>query len=448
MHTTIEDALSHRTGMPRHDLIYGVSGDTPAAIVARLRSLPMTAQPRTAFQYCNLMYAVLTDFLETVTGLKLELLLQERFWDPLGMRSTSFTLTMDKSESKLARGYFWDSKVEEYFTEPYLDLMPISGAGATISTVNDYALWIKALLSAANPGLGANHSSPLTPAMFYDLVSPRTIISDPHFLSSTDPWAFTNPFLYALGWITMKVGRETIIAHQGSLTGFGTAVYLLPEHGFGIAMMGNTENTSNLAEGTLSSVLMKRKLGIAGVTDGAECESAELVNLEGILHGASRATLSNGDINRPSVDLPNRDDVLYTASLPLPGVIADFAGLYTHPAYGTLDFTVINTTASSTPSQILRAIVAPRVWPRKLELQHTTDTVFALTISAPHGMGEDLRWEVVEGEESARRAIFKFGLDGETVETMGIELEGKMVERARGMGEKAWKEGMVWFEKR
>ena len=449
-HTTIEDALSHRTGMPRHDLIYGVAGDTPAAVVERLRYLPMTAEPRTMFQYCNLMYVVMTELLETVTGVKLESLLRENFWGPLGMSSTSFTLPKAGSKSDLARGYFWDSSTKKgrYIPEPYLDLLPISGAGATISTVNDYALWIKALLSAANTNGKANHSSPITPAMFHDLVTPRTIVST-DFYDSEDPWAFVNPALYALGWLTIKAGGETIIAHNGGLTGFGTNVYLLPEHRFGIAMMGNTADTSNEAEGVLATVLLKRKFGIPGVVAGGKSESAELKDLKETLRSISHATLSRQNRKRPSGDIQSHREAPHPASLPLPGAIEDYAGLYSHPAYGVFNFSVINSGRSDVAStKVLRAILAPHTWPIKLELRHTTDTLFALEAFQPHGLtdiySEDTFWE---GDYGTSRAIFKFGLDGETVETLGIELEGSMVEMARAKGSKFWKEGMIWFEK-
>ena len=402
------------------------------------------------FQYCNLMYVVMTEFLETVTGVKLESLLQEKFWTPLGMLSTSFTLPKDQSKSKLARGYFWDSSTKKgrYIPEPYLDLLPISGAGATISTVNDYALWIKALLSAADSNGKANHSSPITTAMFHDLVTPRTIVST-DFYDSEDPWAFVNPALYALGWLTIKAGGETIIAHNGGLTGFGTNVYLVPEHRFGIAMMGNTADTSNEAEGVLATVLLKRKLGITGVLGGGEGESAGLKGLEETLRSISHTTLSKGTRKRPSEDNPRHHEAPHAASLPLPGAIEDYAGLYSHPAYGVFNFSVIDSAESDVAStKVLRAILAPRTWPMKLELRHTTDTLFALEAFQPHGLeeiySEDIFWE--EGAGTSR-AIFKFGLDGQTVETLGIELEESMVEMARAKGSKFWKEGMVWFEK-
>lgn len=65
-HTTLEDALSHRTGMPRHDFAYGghypdVEGDyggkgvhpgTVRDAVRALRSLPLTAEVSAVFCFC------------------------------------------------------------------------------------------------------------------------------------------------------------------------------------------------------------------------------------------------------------------------------------------------------------------------------------------------------------------------------------------------------------
>jgi CubicO group peptidase (beta-lactamase class C family) len=91
-HTTIEDALSHRSGMPRHDYSYGGEYDghkgTPRDVVRSLRYLPLTAEPRIRFQYSNIMYAVVGHVIETLEGVWLGDFLRERIWEPLGMEST------------------------------------------------------------------------------------------------------------------------------------------------------------------------------------------------------------------------------------------------------------------------------------------------------------------------------------------------------------------------
>jgi CubicO group peptidase (beta-lactamase class C family) len=91
-HITIEDALSHRSGMPRHDLSYGGHIDghkfMPKDLVRSLRHLPLTAEPRTHFQYCNIMFVVVSHVIETLSGKWLGDFLKERIWTPLNMHST------------------------------------------------------------------------------------------------------------------------------------------------------------------------------------------------------------------------------------------------------------------------------------------------------------------------------------------------------------------------
>ncbi|KAK1622174.1 beta-lactamase/transpeptidase-like protein, partial [Colletotrichum phormii] len=49
-HITLEDALSHRTGYPRHDL---ASATTAQGATRLFRHLPMVAEPRTTYLYNN-----------------------------------------------------------------------------------------------------------------------------------------------------------------------------------------------------------------------------------------------------------------------------------------------------------------------------------------------------------------------------------------------------------
>ena len=91
-HITIEDILSHRTGLPRHDFSYGHHYDghkaSPVDVVRTLRYLPLTAEPRTKYQYCNLMFVVASHVIESLTGTWLGDLVHDRIWKPLGMKST------------------------------------------------------------------------------------------------------------------------------------------------------------------------------------------------------------------------------------------------------------------------------------------------------------------------------------------------------------------------
>ena len=54
---TVVDLLSHRSGLPRHEMAWlGHPGRSRAELVRRLRFLPLSKDLRQAFQYCNLGY--------------------------------------------------------------------------------------------------------------------------------------------------------------------------------------------------------------------------------------------------------------------------------------------------------------------------------------------------------------------------------------------------------
>jgi len=431
--TTIEDALSHRSGLPRHDWTYGLPDDTPSSVVQRMRYLPLTAEPRTKWQYCNLMYAVMTDLLEKVTGSSLEEHLHDKLWAPLGMSSTRFTIPSVEEHSKLARGYHWhgSSSSGRHIPEPYIDLLPLSGAGATISTVKDYSLWIKAFLSAARSDV--NTSSPISSALFKDLVTPRSIVGDDG--AFTQSFGFASPSLYALGWMNTRLSSgEIVIGHGGDVTGFEAAVYMLPKYNYGIVMMANSQK-ARVPEAMIGAKLLQHK--VKTMRSEVDIISTSVEDTDVLL-----SMLQSSSSRSQKVAAVNKD-TYHVAELPLPGAIDDFAGLYSHPGYGVINLTVVG------PAE-LEAYLYPRTWPHKLNIKHYTDTVFSMEMSTPHGIGDirskDIVWEKVE-DGIDRRADFKFGLDGETVETMGMELEDSMIEAAREKGDKAWKDGMIWFEK-
>ncbi|EEB99373.1 hypothetical protein MPER_00961 [Moniliophthora perniciosa FA553] len=57
--TTIVDAMSHRTGLPPHDLMYNRT-DTTESILQKTRYLKPSASFRSTYQYNNVMYMVLS----------------------------------------------------------------------------------------------------------------------------------------------------------------------------------------------------------------------------------------------------------------------------------------------------------------------------------------------------------------------------------------------------
>jgi CubicO group peptidase (beta-lactamase class C family) len=247
-HATIEDALSHRTGMPRHDLSYGGNVDghksTNRDVVHSLRHLPLTTQLRTKFQYCNTMYVVASYIIETVTGSSLDDVIRSRILKPLDMRSTYFDhKAARKAPEHFANGYYYCNG--SYHEVPDMDVPDLSGAGFMISNVLDYTKWIRALIDQASPISESGHKA----------------LRKPHMLEETEP-PYTGPMAYTLGWFTGVYQGYECVQHGGGLEAFGSNVIFFPELRYGLVAFGNIASFSNIAEVALQWHLIDEKLKI------------------------------------------------------------------------------------------------------------------------------------------------------------------------------------------
>lgn len=232
-HVTIEDALSHRTGMPGHTLTFG--GSTLKESVRSLRHLYMNKPIRTTWQYCNLMYMAVSHMVEVVTGSWLGDFMKKRIWEPLGMKQTFFKLAdaeeyvrQHHPECQIAVGYSWDKTNEVAKAVPCWRDMVVSGAGAIISSAEDYAKYLRMMIEQPQDG-------PLPNQSYTDVTSPRTIMPpfDPHY---------SQTLLYALGWIIGVYNGEAVVSHGGGLEGFSTGMLYLPARKFGVAILANTQS--------------------------------------------------------------------------------------------------------------------------------------------------------------------------------------------------------------
>ncbi|KAH8808449.1 putative penicillin-binding protein [Xylogone sp. PMI_703] len=392
-HITIEDALSHRTGMPRHDVSYGGYYDghraTAKDVTRALRYLPMTAEPRTRFQYCNMMFVAMSHLIETLVGRFLGDELRDRIWKPLSMHSTYFTLpdAQDAPEF-LARGYTFDEG--KYIPVRYLELHGISGAGSVISNVIDYTKWISAWL---------NYSPPLSKQGYTSLKTSRSFIS-----SSLEPSPWIKQLTYALGWDTGVYQGYEFFRHDGGTDAYGAMVIFFPSLKYGLVAFANTAGTSNSAEEQLLFHLIDDRLGISKEKrfdwnkknwDSYEDQKKEYENAPALYYP----------------DTPN-------PPLPLTGSISDYAGTYYHPAYRDIKLYL--------KDGALHADRENSAFQIALDFTHVSGDYFITYIDLIHGKGGIFK--------QATPAEFKLGEAGKPI-ALGIAFEPEM-------------EGdLIWFDK-
>src|SRR5579884_3599427 len=91
-HMTPRDLVTHRSGLPRHDLMWYHSTRSRQELFDRLQYLEPSKDFRSLWQYQNLMYMTAGYLAGEVAGQSWEDLVQKRLFDPLGMTSSNFSV--------------------------------------------------------------------------------------------------------------------------------------------------------------------------------------------------------------------------------------------------------------------------------------------------------------------------------------------------------------------
>lgn len=252
---TIEDILSHRSGMPRHDDSYlGVLAkeqDTPYSITRNLRNLSLTKPLRTSYQYCNMMYTVATHLVSQVSGSTFDTFLHQRILDPLGMDNTYVNVPgieqYDSLKSRMATGYYYSEGTQWFKAIPFVDQSEAIGAGSIFSSVSDYARWLRCMMGRTLPLSNKSHQ---------ELVKPR-IITEPE----KNPEHGFGHGLYALGWEVKSYRGHRIIWHDGCVWGFNSSLLFLPALNWGMVVFCNGNEGAN-CNGAIVMTLLDDLLGL------------------------------------------------------------------------------------------------------------------------------------------------------------------------------------------
>lgn len=229
-HVTLEDALSHRSGLAGHELTLGRLG-TVRDVVLNLRHFKMSQEIRSAWQYNNAMYIAVSHMIEVVTGEWLGDFLRKNIWEPLDMKSTFFSLddaqkyaASSDNDATLAVPYGWDEEKIEMAEVPYCEGV-LSGAGAVISNVLDYAKYLRSVMRQSGPLSKEGYAAMLEPRSFCPQMLPQ----------------LKNQILYTLGWMTSTYQGEFVMFHPGGLEGMTATMILFPEREWGVLVFCNAD---------------------------------------------------------------------------------------------------------------------------------------------------------------------------------------------------------------
>jgi CubicO group peptidase (beta-lactamase class C family) len=241
---TIRDALSHRSGIGRGDLIWSYSGITRAEVLHRIRFLKPESPFRSKYSYQNIMVMAAGESAAKAGGSPWEDLVTQRIFVPLGMTSTIPTfqrLNTTNVAKPDAMNHDTAYTLPVFF--PGADIAP---AGAILSNVRDMAQWLRFQL---NDGV-VNGKRLVSSAALRETHTPQILTGAARVLD-VDSVPLTNFSAYGLAWTIQDYRGQLMWTHGGNTTGMTTAVGIIPEKKFGVVVL------SNMASAQLPAVLMR-----------------------------------------------------------------------------------------------------------------------------------------------------------------------------------------------
>ncbi|MFN2539825.1 MAG: serine hydrolase [Mycobacteriales bacterium] len=304
---SVRDCLSHRSGLPRHDLLWYAGDGTlnRDEVIARLPHLPPTKPFRQEWQYNNLLYLTAGHLAGRLTGGSYEDAVRSRVLTPLGMTRTNFSVVETQADTDHAKPYVRNMGEDLAKQVPFASLDLAGPAGNINSSVNELVPWLTTRLAQGVDGRDPLLSS----SVLQELRTPAWAVV-PMFGQGV-----ARNVGYGLALVIEEYRGKRITHHGGNIDGFSSQVLTVPEEGIGIAVLTNLHATS-LRDALPYLVL--------DVIDGVEKAD----------HGATYHSRMTSLLE--SMDNAKKSGAARSKPLPAVRPLNDYVGEYAHPGYGPI----------------------------------------------------------------------------------------------------------------
>jgi CubicO group peptidase (beta-lactamase class C family) len=307
---TPRDLVTHRSGLPRHDLVWYNAGLTRKQIVDRLPYLEPSETFRNKFQYNNLMYMTAGYLVERLTGQSWEDAVRARIFAPLGMTCSNFSVKDSQKAPDFATPY--DERDDKVVAIPFRDISTIGPAGSINSNVADMARW---LIVQTHKGK-IDGKQVLSAAVLADIQTPHMTTGVPQERKEIMPAG------YALGWDADDYRGHQRVHHGGAIDGFVASTTLFPRDDMGIVVLANLGGTG-LPE-IVTRHLADRLLGVPTIDWNGEALGKKTKNKT-----AAKEAKTKKDTVRRHGTSPSH-------------TLDEYTGLYEHPGYGNVKIELRN----------------------------------------------------------------------------------------------------------
>ncbi|MEG3179540.1 serine hydrolase domain-containing protein [Sphingomonas sp. LT1P40] len=227
------------TGLPRKDLpwIFDWDGKTPAsAVYASLAGTQPTSGFGEVYQYSNMLAAAAgyvaahVAYPDMEMGAGFDRAIQEKVFDPIGMRDTTFSFARAEAGNHAAP-HDRDLKnaaavVENGFN---VSVVPARPAGGAWSNAHDMILYVQNEIAEGVKADGTR------------------IFGAANLLERRKPYVKSgDTTMYGMGLETDTASDVTVVLHGGSMAGYKSQMYILPGSKVGAVLLTNSDSGRQL----------------------------------------------------------------------------------------------------------------------------------------------------------------------------------------------------------
>jgi len=286
----VKNLICACTGVPRQDMewLFEFKNATPETELALLGTMQPTSKFGEVFQYSNLMAAAAGYIGAHLVYPNLELgaaydkAMQQKIFDPLGMKSTTFDY------ARALAGNHATPHADDIDGKPSVasmainySIVPARPAGAVWTSSADLIRYVQDELAVGK------------------LPDGRQLVSAQNLLMRRAPQiSLGEDASYGMGLIEDHTYGVPVVSHGGSMSGFKSNFYFLPDAAIGAVVLTNSDNGGMLlgpfARRLLEVVFDGKPEAVAEVASRAASHKAELAkNRERLVVPASPELVSN-----------------------------------------------------------------------------------------------------------------------------------------------------------
>lgn len=251
---TLRDMLTHRTGLPRHDLSwYLFPGKSREELIQRIAFHEPSAKLREAYQYNNFMFMACGYVAEKVSGTSWDKAMSSEFFTKLGMAHSTSNLEALKKFEDRAIGYETRSDNTNH-KQDYYPIGWMSPAGAINSSALDMGQWLIAWLNEGK----YKGEQVLNPDFMREAIRSQMVASS-GFPGSKHPDIHLNN--YGFAWDLSSYRGHYRVEHGGNIDGFTASTCFYPSDDLGIVVLVN-QNYSSIPS-YVRNIIADKLLGLS-----------------------------------------------------------------------------------------------------------------------------------------------------------------------------------------